>query len=971
MKHLPSTIIIFLLFLIVLSTSVFAVQDRNLDCHRCGMHKAPPLVNVKMNLLGVGTITEYYPSSWTLIDGGGATYSYYNEDYNRLQWDNVVNNVTYIITSPQRTTPSTKYYFYLDEFIEDNKWMVIVADPTTYQVSSCSNATASLENYTNDFTGTYEFTKDLSCPTLQAVGSLTGCVGSTSTAFTGVVDFKNYSLSDVDCTGDGNVAIFGKTLHAIFKNGEVLNSTVWKTGSGNIAGFFISQCSNTTISQMYAEGLFNGSGGLNIGGWCGYTDPAPGLLLINSYSNISMPYFAGANRCGGMIGNAGTTGNVVRNSYVTGTDLGNCDGIQNFHSTQPSIEDSFSIVTTTGDSIGKGTCNGTYGCYYDGDNTPSPGGASGAVHNITSANTSFWTSASKATYGPFDVWDADVWKLDIVGLPIFQWQYEAPDTYPTWSNNITYGAPFNTGDTIYTWVFLSDDIELSHDIFSYNRTGIWQNVSAHDISNATSNASVSWVQNTKGNIGWKWYFNDSANQWNVTDVFFAYVTDQPPRWSNLSQSSDTSLQGVPVTVRSTWDNGFNLSWWQVQYWNTTAWENTSFYNFSYTATCAIDFNTSCNIELVLTNPRGIGNWSWFFRANDSSNQWNVTDKMNFSVTPDQPPQWSNNISNATDPIVLPAGLQSWVQWTDDTNLSHYICSWNKTGTWVNVTSGYLGNKSYNASCTGTISLPGIYGYRQYFNDSLNQWNATPKNIWNVPTLPGLATITNWEITPCFTSTFGRTSWQLGENFTLYVNVSGNTSHFVQARVIFYDGETNATGGNGNQTDSGWYGYTNTSPPFRFTFSFNITNVTTNSTLTMMARDLYNLTDVNISEWFSVVSYGGKLHGECTTSMDYVIEVVEPEEKVNILIGAFWTLARVSNMGLVIFWIFLMATISITLWIYMHSQPFLAAGLVLGANTILAFVGVRIGALTAPMFFILILFLVIAGIVIFKKQVMGN
>ena len=117
--------------------------DRDLDCQKCGNHKAPPVTNINMTIsiessevVEDGVLIEYYPKSWEIVDANGGIESVYDSTYNKIEW--FVGNVTdvsksYIIKSPQRTTPSTKYYFQtqLDDMKSD-WWMVIVSDPAPY-----------------------------------------------------------------------------------------------------------------------------------------------------------------------------------------------------------------------------------------------------------------------------------------------------------------------------------------------------------------------------------------------------------------------------------------------------------------------------------------------------------------------------------------------------------------------------------------------------------------------------------------------------------------------------------------------------------------------------------------------------------------------------------------------------------------------------------------------------------------------
>ncbi len=110
--------------------------DRDLDCHKCGKHKAPPnsIINMSISAGKLGMLEDYYPSSWQLINENNGIVESVNESYNKVSWNNK-DKSWYLIKSPERTTPSTKYEFYskLDnEYSEP--WMVVVADPASFGV---------------------------------------------------------------------------------------------------------------------------------------------------------------------------------------------------------------------------------------------------------------------------------------------------------------------------------------------------------------------------------------------------------------------------------------------------------------------------------------------------------------------------------------------------------------------------------------------------------------------------------------------------------------------------------------------------------------------------------------------------------------------------------------------------------------------------------------------------------------------
>ncbi|NIO44470.1 MAG: hypothetical protein GTN36_02850, partial [Candidatus Aenigmarchaeota archaeon] len=107
---------------------------RRLDCNKCGQHKAPPLTEVNMSIWvsnKTGDLIDYYPIEWTITNANSGLMNDYNETHKKIEFDKP--SAWYMIKSPQRKTPSTKYYFF-SEFngVESDLWQVIVSDPDEY-----------------------------------------------------------------------------------------------------------------------------------------------------------------------------------------------------------------------------------------------------------------------------------------------------------------------------------------------------------------------------------------------------------------------------------------------------------------------------------------------------------------------------------------------------------------------------------------------------------------------------------------------------------------------------------------------------------------------------------------------------------------------------------------------------------------------------------------------------------------------
>ena len=113
--------------------------DRNVDCHQCSPHKAPPTQEINMTITVEfegeaedSILVEYYPINWTILNENGGEIEEYNEEYNKITW--TVNGEspvikTYIIESPELVIPPMDYYFntQIENIISDD-WRIKISD---------------------------------------------------------------------------------------------------------------------------------------------------------------------------------------------------------------------------------------------------------------------------------------------------------------------------------------------------------------------------------------------------------------------------------------------------------------------------------------------------------------------------------------------------------------------------------------------------------------------------------------------------------------------------------------------------------------------------------------------------------------------------------------------------------------------------------------------------------------------------
>ena len=64
----------------------------------------------------------------------------------------------------------------------------------------------------------------------------------------------------------------------------------------------------------------------------------------------------------------------------------------------------------------------------------------------------------------------------------------------------------------------TDDIGLSHYIFSWNNSGPWVNDSPVTFTSSWSNITKTLNSSFPVSVGWYLYANDSINQWNATSL---------------------------------------------------------------------------------------------------------------------------------------------------------------------------------------------------------------------------------------------------------------------------------------------------------------------------------------------------------------------------------------------------------------------------------------------------------------------
>lgn len=267
-------------------------------------------------------------------------------------------------------------------------------------------------------------------------------------------------------------------------------------------------------------------------------------------------------------------------------------------------------------------------------------------------------------------------------------------------------------------IFWTDDNGLSGYIFSFdNCEGSFVNDSWVSFTDGWSNVTK-MINSTAGcTVNWKVYANDTSDNWNSTSDF-SYSTTPPdtsaPMWSDNSTSGTLSGNNIQHSVL--WNDDVQLSGYIFSFDNC----EDSFVNDTWTP--SID-NWS-NITKTINSTVGC-DIKWKIYANDSSDNWNVTDDFVYTTT-EQPdisaPTWSDNSTSGTS---TRTHVQHLVLWNDNKQLSGYIFSFDNC-------EGLLVNESWNpfldnwSNFTKTINstLGCTVNWMFYANDTSNNWGLT-------------------------------------------------------------------------------------------------------------------------------------------------------------------------------------------------------------------------------------------------------
>lgn len=182
------------------------------------------------------------------------------------------------------------------------------------------------------------------------------------------------------------------------------------------------------------------------------------------------------------------------------------------------------------------------------------------------------------------------------------------------------------------------------------------------------------------------------------------------------------------------------------------------------------------------------------------------------------PTYSNISINSTD-VQLTDKVNVSVYWTEDYgNLSSYIFSTNVSGSWINDTPVTItGNNSWTNVTITAPAFPTTYNWRIYVNDTLNKWNVTDVQNFNVFCNNSIVNISESTLNKIYkdcniiygtnASLFTDISRGTFVNSTIYINANYTIfeeSSFINNSKIYVNGNLTEFGYSDQFSDSNIY-----------------------------------------------------------------------------------------------------------------------------------------------------------------------
>ncbi len=285
---------------------------------------------------------------------------------------------------------------------------------------------------------------------------------------------------------------------------------------------------------------------------------------------------------------------------------------------------------------------------------------------------------------------------------------------PSWSGNMTNATTVGINGNVTFNINVSDyGSGLSYHIFSWNGTGEgWLNYTNGSIQGNSVRLVVNKSTNlSQGNtVGYRWYANDSAGNWNESLLRTFVVVNSIPTTPLVDYPSDSSSY---------------VSLPYINYTSTDMDEDSLTYD--------IYINGSLNITGILENVTDWNSSEGYYNltvvANDGVDSSANSSVIEFRID-NVGPSFSDNRTNASFDTYDGTDVQLNLTINDRGVLDYYILSHNDTtdGNWTNESAVGIGSGSMEAvinySITDFSIEGGTFGWRIWVNDSLGNVNVS-------------------------------------------------------------------------------------------------------------------------------------------------------------------------------------------------------------------------------------------------------
>ncbi|MEK6882408.1 MAG: hypothetical protein AABY22_22500, partial [Nanoarchaeota archaeon] len=296
------------------------------------------------------------------------------------------------------------------------------------------------------------------------------------------------------------------------------------------------------------------------------------------------------------------------------------------------------------------------------------------------------------------------------------------DTAGTFTSNITNNTSPKINQNVNFSIVLTDADTLSYRIFSYdNGTGTYTNDSAVLISGTTFNVNVTKTIERVGGttILWRWFMNDTANNWYVSTAEQLTVANTDATFTN-NATNDTSLtKDEHINISITLTDADTLTWYKFSYDNGTG----TFTNDS--AVTLTGTTQNVNVTKTIDRTRGITiQWRWYI--NDSASAQNSSSVYQLTVA-DSATTFTSNTTNNTAPKINEA-MQFNITITDRDNISGFFFSWDNGTAFVNDSFRSVSNNITSGTFSVNKTIERVRGttlqWKWHANDTSGTFNTS-------------------------------------------------------------------------------------------------------------------------------------------------------------------------------------------------------------------------------------------------------